>query len=228
MDTIHTFQPNVHLPITLGTELLIELVDFKQRIKSSLIGMENNRYLIVKLSSKDFDAGFTPEAVKQSPMIIRYLFRGSVYGFKTSVLHTISEPSRLVFVTYPQKIEEFNVRNNPRYQCILPAEIEYNGEAVEMVIVDISQKGCRCVVRTHSVKNREQFYSFIDIDREIGINVQFPGVEDKLRLASRVRNINKDNDRVIFGVLFEETEEEAAGKRLDSFISLISEIDKGT
>ncbi|MBI5587634.1 MAG: PilZ domain-containing protein [Deltaproteobacteria bacterium] len=222
---MNTFEPHLHLPITLGTELLLEIVNLKLRTKSVLIGMENSSYLIMKLSSQDFEAGLADEKVSESPLIVRYLFRGSVYGFKTRLLKIIAEPSRLAFLSYPTKIEEFNVRHNPRYECILPAETLFGGEQVELVIVDISLKGCRCVVKTASISNRDLLYSSIDIDREMALRINLPGVEEKLGVKGKIRNINKDNDRVIFGVLFDELAGEAENM-LNRFISLISDIEK--
>ena len=39
-----------HLPVTLDYELLIEITDLKSRIKSLLVGMKHNQYIIAKYS----------------------------------------------------------------------------------------------------------------------------------------------------------------------------------
>jgi hypothetical protein len=222
---MNTFDTHLHLPITIGTELLVEIPELKLRTKSVLIGMENSSYLIMKLSSQDFEAGLADEKAGAGELVVRYLFRGSVYGFKTRLLKLLAEPARLAFVSYPSKIEEFTVRNNPRYECILPAETVFGGDQVEVVIVDISLKGCRCVIRTSSVASREKLYSSIDIDRPIPLRINLPGREDKLGITGKIRNINKDNDRVIFGVLFDEPEGKSE-ETLKNFVSLISDIEK--
>lgn len=222
---MNIFEPHLHLPITLGTELLVEITDLKLRTKSVLIGMENSNYLIMKLSGQDFEAGLADEKAGAGELVVRYLFRGSVYGFKTRLLKLLTDPARLAFVSYPSKIEEFTVRNNPRYECILPAETIFGGDQVELVIVDISLKGCRCVIKTSSVANREKLYSSIDIDRAIPLRINLPGKEDKLGITGKIRNINKDNDRVIFGVLFDEPDGKAE-EMLKNFVSLISDIEK--
>ena len=222
---MNAFEPHLHLPITLGTELLVEIADLKLRTKSVLIGMENSNYLIMKLSSHDFEAGLAHAKGGPGELIVRYLFKGSVYGFKTRLLKVLTEPDRLAFLSYPAKIEEFNVRNTPRYECILPAETIFGDETVELVIVDISMKGCRCVIKTASVADRDRLYSSVDIDRVIPMRINLPGVEEKLGIKGRIRNINKDNDRVIFGVLFDEPDgktEETLGR----FVSLMSGIEK--
>lgn len=222
---MNTFEPHLHLPITLGTELLVEIVSLKLRTKSVLVGMEHSGYLIMKLSSQDFEAGLSGEKIRESPLVVRYLFRGSVYGFKTQLLRMIAEPARLAFVSYPTKIEEFNVRNTPRYECILPAETRVGADPVELVIVDISHRGCRCAVKASTVPDREALYSFVDIDREVSLLIHLPGADERLSVKGKIRNINKDRDRVIFGVLFDDMESEA-DETLNRFISLIADIEK--
>jgi len=223
---MNPFEPHLHLPITLGTELLVEIAEMKLRTKSVLIGMENSSYLIMKMSSQDFESALAGEKSGASELIVRYLFKGSVYGFKTRLMKLLADPAGLAFVTYPDKIEEFNVRNIPRYECILPAETILDSAPVELVIVDISSKGCRCVIKTSAAGgSKETLYSSIDIDKVIPLRVSLPGVEEKLGIKGKIRNINKDNDRVIFGVLFDEPDEKTE-KTLTKFVSLISDIEK--
>lgn len=222
---MNTFEPHLHLPITLGTELLVEIADLKLRTKGVLTGMENSGYLMMKLSSQDFETALADENIRAGELVVRYLFRGSVYGFKTRLLNILTEPAHLAFVSYPSKIEEFNVRNTPRYECILPAETILGGDEVELVIVDISLKGCRCVVKASAVADRTKLYSSIDIDRVIPLRINLPGREDKVGITGKIRNINKDNDRVVFGVHFDESEEKAE-EMLKDFVSLISDIEK--
>lgn len=221
--TVNAAAHHVHLHITLGTEILVEISDLNLRTKGTLIGMENSSYLIIKLSNHDLIGNFRSDAVKESPVIIRYLYKGSVYGFKSSILNIISVPSKLFFITYPTKIEGVNVRTSPRYECILPAHAKLNENLVETVIVDISRQGCRCVIKTTAVDNVAALYESIDINKQIEVKIQLPSIEDKIIVKGAVRNINKDEDRVVFGILFDEIKAEAQ-KRLDSFIALIADI----
>lgn len=212
---------NVHLHINLGTELLIEFQDLNTRIKGRLAGMEGSSYLIIKFSSKDLPV--EPEELKNYSIIIRYLFKGSVYGFRSSVLNAISIPSALLFVTYPELIEGFNFRANPRFECILPAEATFGSKTFETVIVDISQDGCRCVIKTDSL-DKDALYCAIDLEKTAYIGIMLPGADRRIYLKAAIRNLNKDDDRVIFGARFESMPD-VVKSGLDSFISLISSID---
>lgn len=213
----------VDLPITIGTELLVEFQDFTLRTKSELVGMRHNQYLIIAMQHDM--SGIRPDVLKESQIIIRYLYRGSVYGFRTSVMNLLNAPDRLVFLTYPKKIEEFRVRSSPRFECILPGVTSVEGLDGETVVIDISMEGCRCVVKSASLTDADAFYKTMDINREATLRVQFPGAGDSYELTGSIRNINKDADRIAFGMLFGPLKQETK-KRLEDFISLISEVKK--
>lgn len=222
---IHTLDPQqVHLPINVGTELLVEFVNLNLRVKTTLVGFESGGYLIIRISSQDL-VNCRSDIIRDCNLIVRYLYRGSVYGFKTSILNMVSNPARLLFLSYPTRIEGYNVRSNPRYECILPAAIKMGETSAEMVIVDISRDGCRCVVKTSAVADPEELYKFIDVNKGVQVLLQLPGIEDRIDLSGDIRNLNKDSDRIVFGLMFDSLRQDVKA-RLEGFISLISEISK--
>ena len=220
---INPLNASIDLPITIGTELLVDFQDFTLKTKSELVGMRHNQYLII-LMQHDM-SGIKPEALKDSPIIIRYLYRGSVYGFRTSVLNILNSPDRLIFLSYPKKIEEFRVRSSPRFECILPAITSVEGLEGDTVVIDISIDGCRCVIKSASLEDADSFYRTMDINREACLKVQFPGGEESYELAGSIRNINKDAERVAFGMLFGPLKT-VTKRKLEDFIALISEVKK--
>lgn len=214
---------SVDLPITIGTELLVEFQDFSLKTKSELVGMRHNQYLIIVMQHDM--SGIRPDVLKESQLIIRYLYRGSVYGFRTNILNLLNSPDRLVFLSYPKKIEEFRVRSSPRFECILPAITSIEGLEADTVVIDISIDGCRCVVKSANLADADAFYKTMDINREASLQVHFPGTEESYELTGSIRNINKDADRVAFGMLFGPLKT-VTKKKLEDFISLISEVKK--
>lgn len=211
------------LPVTIGTELLAEFQDFNLRTKSELIGMKQGQYLVI-CTQHDMP-GVRAETLKDKSVIVRYLYKGSVFGFKTRVLSLIHSPDRLVFLHYPEKIEEFRVRASQRYECILPATTIAGGVEGETVVVDISGDGCKCTVKASSLTDAEKFYQSMDINNEATLRVQFPGSPESYELTGSVKNINKDANRVAFGLHFGQIKTATKGK-LEEFISLISEVKK--
>jgi hypothetical protein len=220
---LHYFEPHNYMPISVGAELTVEIADLKLRLKSELIGIEDDEYLIVKLSHHDPRRGFEDKAIEKSPVIIRYVYKGSVYGFEAKVLNIISKPARLAFISYPERIEEYNVRTGTRYDCVLPAEAAFGGTSAELVITDIGNDGCRCVIMTSMVKDKEQLYDTLNMNSRLDLKVEFPGMKEKLGFSGVVKNINKDEDEIMFGLKFEKMDPKARVS-FDKFIRLISAV----
>lgn len=217
MENIGNLSPLI--PLNPGSEVLLEIESLKLRIKCMLVGMETGQYIIVRLSPNDLIGNFRSEAVREKPVIVRYLFQGAVYGYRAEVLNIVTVPARLFFLSYPQKIEELALRSDSRYECILPAYTMFGNDIAEMVIVDLSMEGCQCMIRTKA--GDEKLYGLIQVNKTIDIRVQFPGGDGKYELKGKVRNISKGSDRIMLGVMFEGLSQTAKAK-IDQFISLIS------
>lgn len=211
------------IPIAVGTEVLVELSDLDLRFKSTLVGMEQGRYLIVKVTHNEIAGHFRDESVTSSPVVIRYLYRGSVYGFGTSVLNAVSKPARLFFLAYPEKVEEQNIRTDERYGCILSSELSLPEGSVEMMLVDISRGGCRCMVKTAGSDKPEGLFTELNMNKEIRFKVRLPGLDAEVDLEGCIRNINKDQERLSFGVRFKDLAQ-GAKSNLDKFISIVSAV----
>lgn len=208
------------IPVTIGHELLVEIIDLKLRIKSRLVGMEQGQYIIIKIFPNDLIGTFRSDAVKESPIVIRYLYRGTVYGFRAEVLSVVSAPAKLFFVTYPRGFDEVKALEDSRFDCILPATTMLANDIVEMTIIDISKDGCQCMIKITSPKN-DALYGLIQVNKKISLMVQFPGIKGSFDLAGRVRNISKASDKILIGVLFEEMTESVKAE-LKNFMSLVA------
>lgn len=214
--------PRSTLPINIGTELLIEIVNLGLRIKGTLVGLEYGSYVIVRISPRDLVGNFRSEDVLGSAIIIRYLFKGSVYGFKTSIMNTVSNPARILFTKYPENIEGMNIRTNPRYSCILPARTAFGDETFDGVMVDICMEGGRCVIKRPPGSELDGLCSAMDANKTAAIKLDLPGMDKPIEIKVSVRNISKDNDRVSFGASFDAMGQQDRSS-LEKFISLISE-----
>ena len=220
---IKKLEPHTYLPISVGTELLIDITDLKLRLKSELVGIEDEEYLIVKLSHHDPEGGFDDDTITKSPIIIKYAYKGSVYGFKTEVLNIISTPARLAFISYPEEIEEHNVRASSRFDCVLPAEGIFEGTSAELIITDISVNGCRFVIITSLVMHKKKLYEVLNMDSAMELDLQFPGMKEKLRLSGVIKNINNDSEEIMCGVMFDKMPKKTV-TNLEKFIKMLSTV----
>lgn len=218
--TVKTTEPRLHLPIHPGAELLIEITNLKLRIKSLLVGLEHEQYLIIKIAPNDLMGTFRSDAVKESPMIIRYLYKGTVYGFKAQLLNILSSPARLFFVSYPENFEEIRVLENARFDCILPASALVGNDIVEMTVVDISKEGCLCMIVAGA--RHEALYGLLQVNKQMDLKVQFPGMTGKFGLVGRIRNTSKGTDKIMVGLVFEEMSEDVK-KKLEGLLALMQQ-----
>jgi len=217
-------KPKVLLPIGFGTSVLVEITNLKLRIKSLMVGIEHGRYIIIRISEQDLIGNFRSEAVLDSPMIIRYLHNGVIYGFKTKVINVVSRPAKLFFVEYPASVEEFSVRTKSRYECVLPASTMFGNDIVDMIIIDISREGCQAMIKLPGQK-RDELYGHIQVNKKIDMQVQFPGSDGKYDLSGTIRNVGKEPEKIILGVLFESFAP-VTKERLDRFLTMMAEAGK--
>ena len=208
--------------IELGAHLQIEIEGVAFRFKSSVVGIEPNEYLIIKTPIIPHDAPFSSIKHKLFPrnqIAIRYLHKGTVFGFKTKLIEAISTPIRLLFVEFPDTIEHYNLRSHKRIDCFLPTRIKMKDKEIKGIILDINEKGCR-----HQIKALEgEKLPPVQIDEQITLFCQFPGIEGEHAVSGIVKNINKDKKEMALGIVFHEITPEAQ-KILTQFISTAKEI----
>lgn len=205
--------------LAIGSEVLIEIETLKLRIKCALVGLETNRYIIIRLSERDLVGNFRSEHIKSGQMIVRYLYQGAVYGFRAELLNVVATPAKIFFLSYPTKIEEYVMVSRNRFECVLPAGTMLDNEIVDMVIIDISEEGCQCVIKAGAGKN--SVYEHMQVNKVLDIRVQFPGKDGTYRLPGRVRNLSKGEGKITLGVKFEGLAP-AASERIKEFIALVS------
>jgi hypothetical protein len=210
-----------HLPISLGSELLIEIPEKNIRVRNSLVGMEKGQFILAKIASNDLIGTFRSESIRAGDLQISYLHENTVYGFKAGILNIVSSPARLFFLAYPKKIEELSARGGSRFECVLPATSMLGNELVSIVIVDISKEGCQCILRTPVAKDSLR-YSLVQVNKKIEISVQFPGSERMSMIGGRIRSFAQAVDKVRLGIRFEELALKESAE-FENFISLVSE-----
>lgn len=189
--------------IELGSQLQIEIEGVAFRFKSVFVGMESDEYLIIKTPMVPSDAPFSSIKHKLFPgtqIVVRYLYKGTVFGFQSKLIEAISAPVRLLFVEYPKIIENYDLRSQERTDCFLPAKIEIRDEEEHGAILDISEKGCRCLIK--ALKGEK--LPSTQIDERVTLTCQFPGIEGEQVVSGNVKNISRDKQEMILGIEFRE------------------------
>jgi c-di-GMP-binding flagellar brake protein YcgR len=195
----------------IGTTFEIQIEKTDTRLTSELFAVEEGKFLIIKISPFQ-SLQHTARLVHTGTNIaIRYMQDGTVFGFKSIIIHFMVEPARLIFIKYPEEIESLDLRGHKRIECYLPANVKIADKAIEGAIMDISREGCQ-----FSVKNAKAGNSLkLQVDSEISVSFQLPGVEKKLIVAGEQKNIKKDRDSVNIGIKFSNMNIEAQEKLYD-------------
>lgn len=206
----------IRLNIELGSSMRFMIEGTDEPVKGVLVGLEPHEYLIVRL---DLPVELTDHAQSGTFLTVRYISLGNEYGFSSSIIHRISTPDRLVFITYPDVIQNIDVRKSSRVSCLIPATALLDQRQIKGTITDISRGGCRFIIRLPATLQARQI-RLID-----EMHLQFPlmGIEGIQTLACQVRNTSIDRERIAMGIEFIEADT-ALTESIDGYIQMITHI----
>lgn len=188
------------------------------RIKPTVIGVDLGRYLLVKFPTKLNPSDFKELLVQGSSVIVRYILEGQhgeCVAFSTTIQHVLTVPSRLIFLNYPTRIENRQLRATQREKTHIPAEITANksahtltGASIAGYIIDISSSGCLFSFRPAVSKGGLKKV-------HINIAITIVSQDDPLMLSAYVKNNRLDNGHVLVGIMFDESSLEDVALLLD-------------
>ena len=87
--------------LEIGIKLLLDFDDLVVPFRSTLVGIESGKYLILKapgpIGRVDHDL------FKVKDLIVRSLYKGTIYAFRSKLLNLVTKPSKLMFIEYPNQ-----------------------------------------------------------------------------------------------------------------------------
>jgi hypothetical protein len=201
------------LPIGLGTSLQVDIESTEIRFKSTLAGVDPGQFLLIKLPISDD----VMESLPENSVIVRYLFRGSIFGFRTPVIKVIQDPIRAAFIRYPPEFENYELRSRERYECFLPARIKIKDSEKNGALLDISEEGLR-----FSIRDRGYTPTFLKQEDEVSVIIHFPETSGEEEFPTVVRRISDEGGRVALGLVFSDLDNEKKGL-VSKFVSDLKE-----
>ena len=182
----------------------------EQRLKSKLVGMETGWYLILRLpkiseSQEKLCAG--------NHVIVRYICSGTIYGFQSTVLSYTDQPLQLLVVSYPENVEQHELRRHKRIDCLLPGKATIMSMDYSGMIADLSAGGCRFVANVPAEDD------FLDdtLDEDLVLSFELPGESGAQVAKGRIKNIRRDGSKLEVGIQFIEVDQ-ILYDRLKNFI----------
>ena len=199
----------------LGRELQLSLAGDDRRLRSRFLGSEAGNFWIV---TNPYDDRPRPHPQRGDNIEVRYREGGAVCGFRTAVIRTIDDPATLLFLAAPLSIERNVLRATPRIECQLPCVVAVEELELQGKVLDISSAGCQCVLKLPAEYPRVPFKT----GEEIVVNIRLPGVAYEQLVWGEVKNLKAEEQRIKFGLAFDELDVVAQG-RLAEFLSSLAD-----
>ena len=181
--------------IEIGATLKIQVAHFAGRLESTLIGIRHDKYIILTMPSGPNQSA----AQLHEPLVIRYIHKGNAYGFKATVLDVITSQEKLLIISYPVRIEVFELRDYPRLNCFLPARLFIGEQVIDGSVIDINRTGVRYTCSLN--KKISQIEEHVDGD--INLDLQIPGTDGYTHIVGNLRNVHISSDKMNLGIRFE-------------------------
>ncbi|RJG42309.1 PilZ domain-containing protein [Motilimonas pumila] len=135
--------------LTPGMMLHVEAVTpagIHDKMKLPLIGMLANEYLLLEYPEAA-KWGDKFEVLKEGyDVVVRVLIEGeegAVMAFKSTIMPTVSRPSKMLVLAYPQQVQKQPLRAEPRLPTRLPARVQCGDNVLQAQLLDLSASGCR-------------------------------------------------------------------------------------
>ena len=200
----------MRLNIELGGLVQLQIEKEDVRFSGALVGMECDKYLILRVSGSK---GLKKNLAEGVETVCRYVQNGAVYGFRTIVLASIQYPMPLLFLAYPAITENINLRQEERIDCLLPSEVVLGKTVMTGIILDVSHHGCKLALKAADGANVPS----LSLNNDIVVKAQLSAKSETETFTGKVRNIKMDNDRIVLGIQFADTPFETA-ERLTAYI----------
>lgn len=183
------------LNIELGCQLFIQSRFIDERISTSLVGIVHQSGLIIKTPSVLNVDEVLPIG---NEVVLRYVYLGEVFGFKSKIINSTISPFRLTFLTYPDNIEKLCLRKNRRIICNFPAILHLDEFQVKGVVVDMSILGALFI----SKKDCGENHGNLKMESDIKLHIPLFGEQQISGFHGRIKNIRHDINGVGVGIQF--------------------------
>lgn len=199
------FDPGELTYISFGTQLQLEIEGVSTRLKSVLVGMVSNKCLIVDAL---FANTIKNRLFQGNKIVVRFLYEGTIFGFQSELIKAIFDPIKLLFISYPKIIARHELRSQKRFESFLPSDLSIKNKMFRGVILDISERGCRCLIKASQGENMPN----ITINQDLTINFQLPGVENEMTISGIVKNFKRDINELHLGIQFDKISQSVQNK----------------
>ncbi len=204
------------LSIEIGSPLLIQVSGNQKACKASIVGFKTAKYIIIEISNIDGVETQITDGTKITGVI---LSSGAVIRFDSHVIRHISKPLHLIIASFPDAIEQRNLRKSRRLMCSIPVVIKIINDMSEHhgVIINISTGGCRYYTKALTGGKAQSY-----IGAKFILVFELVGSIGTITLIGEVLGIELDREGAFLSIMFCDNEKDVTNKLSD----YVSKIDK--
>lgn len=200
--------------IEVGGKLMMNLNGIPDKLHSFFVGYIRKRFVITMIPLvPDVNRPMLLEYLyKGNSATLRFIKRGTVLGFDSSVAHVTFTPFPLLFLEYPENIESYNLRKDDRVTCLFPITVVFNDGEVPGALSDISKSGCNIVLSIQDSPPRN-----IEIDDIIRFRCPLLSGDPDMNIPGMIKRLKKSGARMELGLKFNDLEKDTA-RRISDYI----------
>jgi hypothetical protein len=188
----------------------IQLIGYldKRRLNSRILGWLEGEYIVVSFPASN-NEGEEVNLPKDAAVVCRGMIDGRMHGFKTHVLHSMTQPFEYLFLDYPSDMEDLSGNKGFRLDIEIPATaipVENDAEAP-----GASAKGIDVTIQNMSVSGaivRWPENLELEIFDTVFLSFQLPDGNSVENLKAAVRKDIMLQDDSSFGVEFNDEDSE--------------------
>ncbi len=205
------------LNIGVGTRLQTQFGKKGNELKTvgALVGVVSDECLLIRVPTIP---GILEKLHEGSPIVVRYVYAGNVYGFTSTIMAYTRKPTLIVFIKYPTSIESMNLRQTQRLDCLLPATVKIGMNIYKGVILDISINGCRIYIEYATGDSPP-----VDINRTVEISFHLTGMAEEQAINGIIQNLRKNSKLAEMGLQFDK-DNESVLNNVKLYMSSFSEL----
>lgn len=191
--------------LRVGTPLQLMFPDGPCEVHGAgaLIGWKEGLYVVTELP---YSGGRSAVTAVGAPCIVRYTLDGKLVGYRTRVRAWQTEPEALLFLGFPDTVEEILLRKHPRIAMHQPvlifpvdrwtANTEVTRKApFDGLMTDLSVQGCHAAIADPAPELRP--------DARVRLEFELPGIGRIANLTGVVKNRDSRSSRTHVGLEFQ-------------------------
>jgi hypothetical protein len=205
--------------LELGTLLHVQFQGVGSA-KTSIIGIDRDKCLIVKPPAL---VGIETKLFKKNQTIVHYFHDGMIFGFRCTLIGFVKTPFPLLILSYPEAVQQRNLRKYRRFSCLLNGQLLIDSLAVKIVILDISPTGCRLAVPDPAGSDMPQISLGGDITFTVDMNET---IQETVTFTASVHNLQTDGNGLMIGAEFHKAAQQTdihCMEKLKKYIAAVQE-----